>query len=255
MNRLDDGQLPPSGNRMRCLSLLLILLSVSAAAEQRPLRFSVVESWAMPLISIEDGQATGGILYDLQNRLAEKVGRRAELLVLPRLRVDQMLGRGEIDVRCYVTPAWLTEPHHRYIWSVPFMLQHDYLVSRTQQPVEPNQLHGELIGTVLGFSYPKLDPLFASGQLIRDDARTQEMVLNKLEVGRNRYAVSNELTLGWFNRQQPAERKLHALSELSADHVACLVRDEPDVPTMALLRALVQMKQAGEFAAILARYR
>jgi polar amino acid transport system substrate-binding protein len=33
------------------------------------------------------------------------------------------------------------------------------------------------------------------------------------------------------------------------------VRDEPDVPTMALLRALVQMKQAGEFEQILARYR
>ncbi len=209
----------------------------------------------MPMISIENGQATGGILYDLQHRLAEKVGRHAELLVLPRLRIDQMLGRGAIDVRCYVTPAWLTEPHHQYIWSVPFMIQHDYLVSRTQQTVEPNQLHGELIGTVLGFSYPKLDPLFASGQLKRDDARTQELVLNKLEVGRNRYAVSNELTLSWFNRQQPAERKLHALSELSSDLVACLVRDEPDVPTMALLRALVQMKQAGEFDAILARYR
>ncbi|VXC47553.1 hypothetical protein PSEUDO8AS_90056 [Pseudomonas sp. 8AS] len=42
---------------------------------------------------------------------------------------------------------------------------------------------------------------------------------------------------------------------MSADPVACLVRNEPDVPTMRLLRALVRMKQDGEFEAILARYR
>lgn len=35
---------------------------------------------------------------------------------------------------------------------------------------------------------------------------------------------------------------------------SCLVRGEPDVPTMALLRALVQMRQDGEFDATLDRY-
>jgi hypothetical protein len=93
------------------MSLALILLSLGTSAEERPLRFSVSESWAMPMIHIEHGQATGGVLYDLQQRLAEKVGRRAEMLVRPRLRIQQMLVRGEIDVRCYVNPAWLSESH------------------------------------------------------------------------------------------------------------------------------------------------
>jgi polar amino acid transport system substrate-binding protein len=240
---------------MRCLSLALILCSFSASAEERPLRFSVSESWAMPMIHIENGRATAGILFDLQQRLAEKVGRRAEMLVRPRLRIQQMLVRGEIDVRCYVNPAWLSESHHQYIWSVPFMVQRDLLVGRSQQQVQLNQMPGETIGTVLGFTYPSLDTLFTSGQLIRDDARTQELALAKLQAKRYDYAISNELMLQWYNRQQPGEGKLQPLLEVANDIVACIVRDEPDVPTMRLLRALVQMKQAGEFDAILARYR
>ena len=242
---------------MRCLSLALILLSLGTGAEERPLRFAVSDSWSMPMIHIEHDQATGGVLYDLQQRLAEKVGRRAEMLVRPRLRIQQMLERGEIGVRCYVNPAWLSESHHQYIWSVPFMVQRDLLVGRSQQQVQVqvSQMQGETIGTVLGFTYPGLDPLFASGQLQRDDARTQELALAKLQARRYDYAISNELTLQWFNRQQPAGDKLQPLQEVAADLVACIVRDEPDVPTMALLRALVQMKQAGEFEQILARYR
>lgn len=240
---------------MRCLSLALILCSFSASAEERPLRFSVSESWAMPMIHIENGRATAGILFDLQQRLAEKVGRRAEMLVRPRLRLQQMLVRGEVDVRCYVNPAWLSESHHQYIWSVPFMVQRDLLIGRSQQQVQLNQMPGETIGTVLGFTYPSLDTLFTSGQLIRDDARTQELALAKLQAKRYDYAISNELMLQWYNRQQPGEGKLQPLLEVANDIVACIVRDEPDVPTMRLLRALVQMKQAGEFDAILARYR
>ena len=158
---------------MRLLAIAL-LVSAAVVAEERPLRFSVSESWVMPMMNIENGQATGGILYDLQTRLAEKVGRRAEQLLMPRLRVQQMLARGEIDVRCYVNPAWLTESHHQYIWSVPFLVQRDWLVGRHAVPLQLEQLHGETIGTVL-------------------QARTARMTSNPLRSGRPR---SSRMTSG-----------------------------------------------------------
>jgi len=243
------------GIAMRFLPLALLLFCACSAADERPLRFSVIESWAMPLIKVDNGEAVGGIVYDLQMRLAQKVGRRAEMLVLPRKRVQAMLVRGEIDVRCYVNPNWMTESHHQYIWSVPFMTQRDLLVARTPRTVTLEQLHGELVGTVLGYVYPQLQPKFDSHDLQRDDARTQELALLKLDAGRNNYAVSSELTLNWFNRDQPPHHKLQPLLELSSDLASCIVRDEPDVPTMALLRAMVQMSNDGEFEKILARYR
>jgi polar amino acid transport system substrate-binding protein len=241
---------------MRKYLIALALLCSSLSAEERPLRFAISDSWAMPMVNIENGVATGGILYDLQLRLAEKVGRQADLLVLPRLRVAQLMTRSQIDVRCYVNPDWLKDSHHQYTWSIPFMTQRDLLVSRLEQSaVDPQELQGERIGTVLGFVYPTLEPLFASGQLKREDARTQDQVLAKLAAGRYSYAVSNELSLHWRNKNQPADKQLHPVSELAANPVSCIVRDQPDVPNMALLRAMVQMKQAGEFEEILARYR
>lgn len=242
---------------MRLLPLIALALSAFATAEERPLRFSVTESWAMPMMRIENGQATGGILYDLQHRLAEKVGRRAELQVMPRMRVQQIMVRGEIDVRCYVNPEWLQESHHQYIWSVPFMNQRDVLVTRNKssQDLRPEQLHGKAIGTVLGFTYPRLNSMFARGQLRRDDARTQELVLDKLMAHRYDYAVSNDQALKWYNRHLPPGQHLHEAHELAVDLMSCIVRNEPDVPTMQLLRAMVRMKEDGEFEEILSRYR
>lgn len=236
-------------------ALLLLVLSHNAYAEERALRFSINDSWAMPMVHIENGQAVAGILVDLQQRLAAKVGRKAELLVMPRLRVQHALDNGEIDVRCYVSPNWVNGGHYRYIWSLPFMTQRDVLVGTRTANLQAEQLQGKRLGTVLGFAYPRLEPLFASGQLQREDARTQDLALLKLSAHRSQYAISNELSLHWFNRQQPTGQKLHILSEIASDPIACIIRDAPDVPTTALLRAMVQMKQAGEFDELLARYR
>lgn len=236
-------------------TVALALLSICCAAEQRPLRFSITESGVMPLVEIRDGEAVGGILHDLPMRLADKLGRRAELLVMPRLRVHRALLNNEIDVRCYVNPAWLSDTYPGYLWSVPFMVQRDLLVSRSPEPVTPETLPRQSIGTVLGFHYPTLYPRLVAGTLRRNDARTQGLVLNKLAAGRYDYAISNELALHWHNRHRDAASRLHDVHELSSDPAACLVRNAPDVPTEALLRALLEMQRDGEFEAILQRYR
>lgn len=237
------------------LTLLLPTLSAVTSASERTIRFSINDSWAMPMARIEQGRAVEGFLVDLQQRMAAKIGRKADMLVMPGLRVEHAMASGEIDVRCYVSPNWINADHYRFIWSLPFMTQRDLLLGKRAEQLQPEALHGERLGTVLGFTYPRLDPLFNSGQIQREDSRTQDQVLHKLSAGRYRYAISNELSLSWFNRHQPPGQKLYALSEVAADPVSCMVRDAPDVPTMALLRAMVQMKQAGEFDALLARYR
>lgn len=240
---------------LKLIAALLLPLSGALGAEERPLRFAVSESWAMPMMQIEQGQAVAGILFDLQHRLAAKTGRKAEMVLIPRLRLQLAVETNRIDVLCYVSPNWLNSGHHGYIWSLPFMTQRDLLVSRQAENIRVHNLHNQRTGTVLGFSYPALEPLFNSGQLEREDARTQHQVLLKLAADRYQYAITNELSLHWFNRQQAPGEKLHALSEMTAEPVACIVRDAPDVPTMALLRAMVQMKQDGEFEAILQAYR
>ncbi|SDH32031.1 polar amino acid transport system substrate-binding protein [Pseudomonas flavescens] len=239
----------------RLCAALLALFSLCCIAEERPIRFSITESGVMPLVDIRHGEAVGGILHDLPMRLAAKIGRPAQLLVMPRLRVQRALLHNEIDVRCYVNPGWLSEDYPGYLWSIPFMMQRDLLVGRSPRPTSPDELPRQSIGTVLGFSYPTLHTLFMTGKLLRNDGRTQGLVLSKLAAGRYEYAISNELALHWYNRQSDDAHTLYEVHELARDMAACLVRDAPDVPTMQLLRAMEEMERDGEFTAILQRYR
>lgn len=241
---------------MRRLLASLLLCATPSWAEQPVLRFAIAESWSMPLIRIEQGQPVEGILYDLMQSAAREAGVRPEYHVLARLRMQQAMEDGDIDVRCHLATNWLIERPGEYIWSVPLMVQRDLLVSRAGllDPVDASRLPAQAIGTVLGYSYPTLQPLFSRGQLHREDSRSQQLALQKLQAGRYQYAVSNELSLQWFNRQLPAEAQLQSRALLDEQNLGCVVRSDPSRPPQALLRALVRIKQSGEMERIVQHY-
>ncbi|UQS14838.1 ABC transporter substrate-binding protein [Pseudomonas sp. HS6] len=234
----------------------LLGLSLSAMASQPPLRFVVADSWAMPMVQIERGRPTQGILYDVMLSLATQVGVPAQFHVLPRTRVQNAMEHGEVDVRCYAAQSWLPNLSGDYIWSIPLFFQRDLLISRQDQPpnVDPTQLPRQSIGTVLGYSYPTLQPLFDADRLWREDARNQEQVLDKLLAGRYRYAVSNQWTLDWFNQRLLPGQQLQGVAVLQEQQVGCYVRNDPDVPVQRILRTLLRMKMSGEIDDIIRLY-
>ncbi|MGS0545039.1 transporter substrate-binding domain-containing protein [Pseudomonas sp. Y5-11] len=235
-------------------ALLGISLSVNAA--EPPLRFVVADSWAMPMVQIEHGRPTQGILHDIMLSLATQVGVPAEFHVLPRARVQNAMEHGEVDVRCYAAQSWLPNQSGDYIWSLPLLFQRDLLISRDNQPlhVDPARLPRQSIGTVLGYTYPTLQPLFDADHLQRDDARNQEQVLEKLLAGRYRYAVSNQWTLDWFNQRLLPTQQLQRVAVLQEQHVGCYVRNDPQVPVQRILRTLLRMKMSGEIDDIIRLY-
>ncbi|RON08416.1 amino acid ABC transporter substrate-binding protein [Pseudomonas brassicacearum] len=241
---------------MRSALGALLLISVSAIAAPAPLRFSIIDSWAMPMVQIEHGRPTQGILYDVMLSLATQVGLPAEFHMLARARVQSAMEHGEIDIRCYAAKSWLPNPSGDYLWSVPLWFQRDLLIGTQSAPasVVPANLAVQPIGTVLGYSYPTLQPLFDRGQLKRDDARNQEQVLKKLAAGRNRYAVSNQWALDWFNQQLMPDRPLRAVAVLQEQNVGCYVRNDPKLPVQRILQTLLKMKMSGEIDDIIRLY-
>lgn len=229
------------------LGALWMMATVSLAAPA-PLRFSISDSWAMPIVQLDDGRPTQGILYDLMLSLATKVGRPAEFHVLARARIAGAMAHGDIDVRCYVAQSWVDNMSGDYTWSIPLLVQRNLLVS-TQVPPEPVQvdkLPAQSIGTVLNYRYPALEPLFASGQLRRDDARSEELVLQKLVAGRFKYAISNEWSLDRFNQTLPKGQRLQKIAVIDEQNLGCTVRNDPQVPVQRILRTLLRMKMSGE---------
>ncbi len=239
---------------MRTLLALFLFWSAHSLAEQPVLRFSVAESWSMPLIRIENGQPVEGLLFDVMEAAAKQAGARPEYHVMARMRLEEAMNQGDIDVRCYVSDQWLMARPKDFIWSVPLIHQRDVLVGRLGEggPISPQRLSPQPIGTVLGYTYTTLEPLLAANRLYREDSRSQELALQKLQAGRYRYAVSNQLSLRWFNHQRHAQ--LQPLAVLDEQDLGCLVRNDPDIPAQALLRALVRIKQSGEMERLLQRY-
>ncbi|MDH4607284.1 transporter substrate-binding domain-containing protein [Pseudomonas sp. BN102] len=237
------------------LALLLCWSTVGMAASAT-LRFSAVDSWAMPLAEFKDNRLVGGIIHDLIQGLAQRLDMPAEIQVLPRNRVELALKQGEIDVRCYISPRWIANSEE-YLWSVPFIHQRDLIVARqgSEGVSGPDALSGQSIGTVLGYTYPRLQQQFDRGAVQRDDARNQELVLQKLLAGRYQYALSNELALAWFNLDLPDSDQLIGVATLDEEPVSCLVRNDPALPAQRILQTLLQMKESGEIDEILARYR
>ena len=241
---------------MRVVLGALWMITTASLAAPAALRFSVSDSWAMPMVQLHNGQPTQGILYDLMSSLATQVGHPAEFNVLARARIAGAMQHGDIDARCYVAQAWVGNMSGDYTWSIPLWVQRNLLVAThvPAQAVHVDTLPPQLIGTVLNYRYTTLDPLFAKGQLTRDDARSEEQVLQKLVAGRFKYAVTNEWILDRFNQHLTPGRRLPKVAALDYQSSGCIVSNDTDEPVQRILRTLLRMKMSGEIDDIIKLY-
>lgn len=240
---------------MRLTFCLLMLVAMNSHAEPVALRYSIADSWAMPMVGFKEGEPAEGIMYDIMLSLAQQVGHPATFRVLAQARLEGAMDQAMIDVRCLVTPEWLRAKGD-YVWSQPFLEQHDVLVSTRQhsEPVNVQELPRQSIGTVLNYIYPSLQPLFDAGKLQRDNARSQQQVLQMLIIGRFNYAVSNHWAIDWINRDRKPQDTLHRVAHLHSQTLACMVRNDPSLPVHQLLTTLAQMQSTGEIDRIINRY-
>jgi len=242
---------------MRLLALsAVMLMSGNVAAEEAPLRFSIADAWAMPLVQIDDHQPTSGIIFDIMQSMAAQANLSAEYRVVPIQRVQRTLERGAIDVRCYAAQSWMPNLSGDYTWSLPLLIQRDLLISTPDNatPRVPASLTNETIGTVLGYVYPTLQNAFDNRQLRRDDARSEVQVLQKLQIHRYRYAIGNQWSLDWFNRNLPDDQKLRGVAVIDEQPVGCIVRNDTDIPAQRLMRILLRMRMSGKIDRIMSRY-
>ncbi|WP_417663457.1 substrate-binding periplasmic protein [Pseudomonas sp.] len=231
-----------------------MLFPGEARAESPALSFSISSSLSMPLIGFDNGVANTGVLYELETRLAKYLNRKMRLVSLPRPRIYKLLDRGKIDVHCYASKDWIAN-NTQYAWSVPIMVQRDFLITRASNARIKAPPHGALVGTVNGYIYTSLASSFATGQLVRDDARTQEQVINKLEMRRYDYAITNEISFNWYKRINDARDQFQKLQMIQQSEIRCMVRKGPEVPTQEILSAIKTMMTNGEIGEIIAQYR
>ncbi|MDR7331631.1 transporter substrate-binding domain-containing protein [Roseateles asaccharophilus] len=242
-------------------ALLLACSGVGAARADEPpaLRFIVGQDWAWPYLELRDGRPVGGLAFDLMERVARAADARAAYLVLPPKRTQPALHAGEADLMCMMSPKWVAERMAPERVGPPLVVLEDVLAvlpgKAAASPLDLRAQRGLRVGTVLGYHYHELGPLFDAGQLLRDDASTQQAVLDKLARGRTQAAVVDRLVLAQYNRGRPAAEALRASQVVSQTVTHCLLGGRTQLPAARLHQALRVVAERAELARLLQRYR
>lgn len=224
----------------------------AASAAEAPLRFIGPLNYAMPFAGFEREALTAGIIKDISDALAARIGRRAVYLPAPPKRVPRLLATGEADGVCHIAPHWVDGNFH---WTPPLLEHAGVLVGRAESPPVPglDRLAGEPLGTVQAYRYPEVEQVLGT-RFVRDDAPTMTANLRKLGAGRVRYALSEQIMVDYHNRQFPRE-PLQVLLFTVRHRTHCAFTLARPLPLEALDRAAAEMARDGTLDKILARYR
>ena len=156
-------------------------------ADDPVLKIAYAEGNAPPYAFVKDGRLTGGLIPEMGNWLARTLGVKVAYVFTSRLRTDEDLKTGRIDVLPISNPLWISA-NDGVRWSRRLFWENNVFAENTQFPCSIgswNDLKGKNIGTLLGYVYPSaLEKMFASGQAKRQDVVTLEQNLSKLENGR-----------------------------------------------------------------------
>jgi polar amino acid transport system substrate-binding protein len=237
----------------KLLSLLaaaLLLPLAAAGAEASELVMLAPANHAMPIAQFRDGVLTGGILWDVGDLIAARLGRKVRFLTVPSRRVSLALAHGDADGVCLVQPSWIDGP---FQWSADFIPTGGVVLARTDAPPVSRltELRGKKVGTVAGYRYRYVEPVLGK-QFLRDDAPSVEHALRKMVAGRTQYALMELSTAAWHVKNDPSLR-LDITYENS--RARCAFSRESKVPFADLKRVTDAMLTDGSIDKIMARYR
>lgn len=243
--------------RARWLGIFAALLIPQPAIAEPPIRFAVGNSWAAPFAEFQGERLVGGILLDLAQALATETRRPIVQVPLPRKRLELAAKEGSIDIHCYFNPKWSDSPND-YLWSAPLFDIPDVVVGHRSAP-EVRSIteiaNGSVVGAVIGYVYPEVDPEFVSGRLRREDAIDQVKVLLKLNAGRHPYGLSNQRAADWFKRTTPGHNLAAWSLPIAKADFYCAVPKNQDARAGELISALERLRASGKIKQILAAYR
>ncbi|MES2048051.1 MAG: transporter substrate-binding domain-containing protein [Pseudomonadota bacterium] len=237
---------------IRHLLFTLALLHGVAHAAKPEIVFIAPTNHTMPLAEFVGDKLQRGILKDLGEAIAERLGLHARFLALPSKRVSAALRAGDADGVCYVLPNWI---EGEFNWSQPVIPNSGIIATRLDTPsIGSIQALSDLtIGTVLGYQYPQFDPVLGS-HFKREDAPTMESNLQKLAMGRMDYAIVEQNTLDYHNSRVPQHRLKQALV-FASFKAQCAFSQKSTVPFADIKLAIDALLLDKSIEKILARYR
>jgi ABC-type amino acid transport substrate-binding protein len=235
------------------LSLLVLCLTGGRAdAREDELVLIAPTNLTMPVAHFADGQLDGGMLKELGELIARRMGRRARYVSVPSKRVAQVLGDGTVDGVCYVRPVWISGDFH---WSAPLIPDAGLLVARSDAPAITRlaDLKAVPVGTVAGYQYARMNKALGA-DFARDDAPSTEHNVRKLLLGRTRYAIFEKTVLHYLRSLDPA-MPVRVDLEFDTFQTQCAFSRLSAIPFARTDRAINSLIKDGSVERMLATFR
>lgn len=222
-----------------------------ASAAEGELVFIAATNHTAPLSTFEGDRLVGGIVKDLGDALAQRMGLRARYVSQPSKRAPQALRDGMGDLLCYTRPQWIGADMR---FTVPVLPNAEVVAARAEAPVlrHLRQLQGQTVGSVLGYQYPDLDRALGDG-FRRDNAIDMTGNLRKLMAGRMPYALTDRLVLSDLQRRHP-ELGLREDLVVNSFVAPCALSPHSRLSLTAVDAALKALLAEGAVQRILERY-
>ncbi|RSZ55950.1 ABC transporter substrate-binding protein [Massilia atriviolacea] len=239
--------------RPACLLALTVPLCLPFAAAAAPDLVMIAPlNQVMPLAQFRDDKLSGGILKDLGDLLARRLGRGIAYLSVAGEQVGATLDAGTADGICYVRPFWI-DGH--FDWSRPLLPDAEVIASQQGAPRVRSlaDLRDRPVGTVAGYRYPRVEQVLGL-RFQRSESRTMEENLRKLMAGAVRHTVIGQATLAYQMRVHK-DLKLRQDLVFASFKAQCAFSKKAGVPFEEIDQAINGLIEDGSVEAILARYR
>ncbi|MBV8049363.1 MAG: transporter substrate-binding domain-containing protein [Paludibacterium sp.] len=234
----------------------LVLLPLAAPAAG-VLLSGVADSDGPPVAVIEHNTLQSGLSKDIGQALAQAVGRRAVFAIISRKRVEWALENGSVDIVCNANPAWYDDAGQLGWTHEIFPLVERVAVPANKPPVRSiDDLVGKRISVIRGYSYPSLDPLWATGKSFRDTEDRLALLIRAITTQVADAAIVTEWEYVAWAKVHPDQARQVRLSnyQFASTPTMCAVSPKARVSVDELNRAIDRLRQQGKFKAILRDY-
>lgn len=232
--------------------LLLLLLAAIALASAAELVMIAPLNQTMPLARFENGKLSGGILKDIGETLARRLGRDPAFLSVAGDGTAAALRDGRADGLCFVLPQWIDGDFN---WTAAFMPDAEMVVSRQgAAPVRSlSDLKNRPVGTVRAYRYPRIEQVLGK-RFQRRDSPTTDGNLHKLLEGEFDYALLSRSAVEFHNLSDK-QHLLRADLTIAVFNARCAFSRRSETAFSDIDREFNGMLKDGAMQGILARYR
>jgi len=235
--------------------VFLCLWSGITGAES--LTVALYEGANPPYSVIEDGKITG-IFVDLFTQIEKLTPYHFEYRGYPFARALHEFDAGRVDIEPGINESWRQHAKVLGEYSVAYGVSREVIVFREKRRfsvTSPQDLFGESVGMVRGYSYPRYDEAFAAKKITRIDNLSESLLLRQLLYGRVEQIFIGYRTILFYKKMYPEYQSFVIGDVVGEAEVKLRVHPSKSYILADINDALSKLIESGSIEKIYAKYR